>query len=400
MRKIIVFVAAAVLLWCPKVLAEDVFLPSIVARGTYDDNLFLDDQSDFELTLSPGLEFQRNTAQGSLSLSGQADVFAYLDHDEYERVNQRYALSSSYAANEDVILGFNAGFQVDHTFLEQLEETGEVTDKERRYRFNAQPSLTWMLSSRTQLYVGINAGATDYDEEREDNRDSTSYGTTLVLTRQWSPILDVFGRLSVSRSELDDERIDFGSVVFEETDFVQDTVQASLGVDYEYTENLTLSFSGGGSLTRTQYDQTLNDVFIEEKDDDTSGFILDAGLTWQQETRSVSLSYSRSLTQDADGESLNRDRLSASLNWDLSERLNANLRGSFVNSQSVEDEEGVDDVDTQRYVGGTGMSYELTDNSDLGLHYSYTYVDDKADDETDERNRVWLQYRYQFPYFM
>ena len=395
--------------------AEKRLTPSITLRNTYDDNIFFDEISDWELSASPELEYRYNTPISSFGLSAAVDIYRYLDEDQYDRENQSYSLDTSYALNERLSFYLGADVYVDYTFEEALEETGEISQKDKRHRYNIAPSLEYQLAPRYFLRLNPKANIVDYrSDDDEDNRDHETYGLNLVLGHEWSEITTLFFLLDYSLTDVDDLKLsgtNIGGTQTEYGQFDQDqqVYQAMLGIEHQYTENLSFSLRAGASLSTTEYEE-VRPVFLggliagtttKDIDEENTGLVVEGGLDYEMQRTALSLDLSRTVSQSTDGQNINRNRVRLSITRHFTERLRGLLSASYVRSKSVADDDDVgDDVDTKTYAFSPGLRYALTENSVLEMRYSYRSVDEEVDSDYDERNRIYLQYSWSFPWIM
>jgi opacity protein-like surface antigen len=395
--------------------AEKRLTPSITLRNTYDDNIFLDEGSDLELSASPKLEYMYSTPTSSLSLAAAVDIYRYLDEDQYDRENQAYSLNSKYPLNERLSLSLGANFNIDYTFEEALEETGEVTQKNKRHRYSLAPGLEYQLAPRYFLRLNPSINMVDYRSgDNDDDRDYQTYGLNLVLGHEWTAKTTLFLMLDYGLTDVDDLKLSGLNVLGTQTkygqfDQEQHVYQAMVGVEHQYTRNLSFSLRAGTSLSTTEYEEVrplfLGGLIVgtatKDIDEENTGLVVEGGLDYEMQRSNLSLDLSRSVSQSTDGESINRNRVRFSITRYFSERLRGILNASYVRSKSVSDADDVGDgVDTETYSFSPGLSYVLTENSALELRYNYRAVDDDVDDDHDQRNRIYLQYSWSFPWIM
>ena len=153
-----------VLLTTPLWAEEHMIFPDLRVRTTYDDNVFFDEVSDFELLASPTLTYRVLHETGLFQLSAGADAYRYLEETQYDRVNQKYNLVLDHELTPTLAAGLQARFVVDHTFQTELEEFGLVTDKNRRYLYSASPHFTWDLNPRHTLKMDLRWNRVDYSD--------------------------------------------------------------------------------------------------------------------------------------------------------------------------------------------------------------------------------------------
>lgn len=397
----------------PVQASETEIRPSISLRGTYDDNLFYDEKSDFELAASPELEYSLLTARSELSFNAGLDFYEYLEEDDYSRVNQAYSLSAARDVSQYASLSLDAQFRVDHTFEDELEEIGVVAQKQKRYRYGLQPALRLNLSPRDFLRLQAGARKVDYKKAQEfGNRDYDVYSldllwghelnqTTLLFLRGDYSYVDLEDHVLQTENALTGEELEYGQF-----DQSQQIWQLTTGLEHDYTRNLSLNIAVGGSLSKSEY--TLVSpvppgaplATVSQKEQEHNyGLVLETGLDYEQELYSLGLDLSRNITQSADGEEISRNRATLRGDYDFSSRLQGLLRLSFLHSETTADTSGpyADEVDSQTYDLSPGLRYDLSRDSTLELRYRYRAVQDKADNDFEYRNRIYLEYRQAWP---
>lgn len=400
--------AAAWFFSSPVLAAEHMFTPRVSLGTVYDDNIFFDEKSDAEFTLSPAFSYRYALEDLEAEVSAEVDVIRYPDHDEYDRENQLYSLATRYGLSDLASLSFQGSLRLDNTFDERLEETGEVTDKQERTQVTLNPGVEFILTERDRLNIEVSLTDTDYERSEDtDRRDYTAYTLGLTLIHAWTPRTSLLLAGSASQVDVEDEKRSVSGVTIGQFDQTQQSFQATVGVEHAWSDNVTFSASAGGSYSRSEYElRGLDPRFLpvfavpveDDVDEDSFGGVFDVGLTWEQELFTLTAGASRSLTQDADGENITRDRLDSSLNVRLSENLRWTLGGAYVTSETAEDSgDGGDTLDTTRIAARTALTYILSRRADLSLRYRYTDIDDRSDNDDDSRNRVGLWFTYRYP---
>ncbi len=398
--------------------AETLLVPSLKLRSTYDDNVFFDDKTDWELSAIPELEYRYLTETSSLSFSGGLHLYRYLDEDEYDRENQFYSLRADYGLQERVSFSLLAEFHVDHTFESVLEEIGEVINKNKRYRYSLQPGVKIQISPRNFMRLSVRGYKVDYeddDDNDDDTRDYDSYGLHLVLGHEWSRNTTLLMMADYSRIDIDDSDLTFTDILgnkfkYGQFDQDQEVYELTGGLEHDYSQNLSFSARAGVNLAKAEYDivkpfivdHLLVGTSRRDIDEDDYGLVLEAGLEYDLEHTTLGFDLSRSITQTADGENIDRNRFTLSVTHLFSSRLRGLFRGSFVKSKTVEDSQdnSGDEVDSMTYSFSPGLSYVLDPNSAIEFRYDYRAVEDDTDDDFEKRNRFYVQYRRNFPIIM
>lgn len=392
---------------------EHQLVPSIKIRTTYDDNVFFDDVSDFELKALPQLTYRIVHETGNLELQAGADINRYLEETQYDRVNQLYSLGTEQELTPRLTAGIQTRFAVDHTFDTELEEFGLETNKNRRNRLSAEPYFAWALDPRHTLKLNLRWNRVDYRQSSEpDNRDYDSFGLGLTLLRQWTERLFWVGQVSAELTDLDDkvftataaggESIEVGS--FDERQY---SFQALAGINYNLSEDLSMSVRVGGGRAEFDLERRVlqfagPDIVGSRTIDIDNGeweYLFQARLDWQQEFMHIALEGMREIVPKFDGENVNRTSFRTTINYNLGARFILEARGSYVQSQSVKNKDNQfgNEVDSQSYAFSPGLRYTLSPDASLACHYEYRAIDDDVDDDFKDRHRVWFEFLYRWP---
>ncbi len=393
--------------------AQHLLEPSLTFQAEYDDNIFFDERSGLLARLMPQLSGQKVFDRGEIAFEALAEVIRYETHDRYDRVNQEYSLNARAELTENVELNWSSTFRADYTFEELLLETGEITDKTRRYRTRLQPGLLFDLSQNSYLQANIPLSFIDYrTDSQKDNRDYTVLGLELTFGHALTPRTTLLLSGLFTRVEIDDlDLMGLGAlgneVHYGRFDQSQHIYQALAGFQREMSDRTTLSLQAGVSLTQSEFTMRLpvpSPNFIlalqeEEIDTEDVGFVIDSELDMDLPVGRLSLQGSRRVLQDANGQSLTRDQLSCQWSSFLRQDTSAFITGKVVRSKSMQDENLPlsSRIDNQLYRLALGLEQRLGRNAWLQAKYIYLGIDDQEDNEFKDRNRVILQLTWEWP---
>jgi hypothetical protein len=274
------------------------------------------------------------------------------------------------------------------------------------FKPSANMALNPYLSASTQgVYRSV-----AYDDPNE--RDYDIFGGAFALIRELNPKTTGSLNFQYSRSEPEDamfKQFGFEVGVFDET---QDAYQGGVQLQYQRTSNLSFSFGGGLSYLKENYHQrflqAVGPVVIpveESFSENDTGYVFDAGMEWQREYYAVNISYSRSIIPGTEGDNRMVDKFNVNLTRHMTEKIQFRSGSFFITSEDFFADSGSDEDEARGHGFFAELSYMLTERSDFRLHYDYQYAEDDEennlddDDEEDTRNRVWIEYRYQFAGF-
>ncbi|MBN2704927.1 MAG: outer membrane beta-barrel protein, partial [Deltaproteobacteria bacterium] len=377
--------------------ADFTFNPSFSCRGEYDDNINFDNDNEISDWLGifiPRLETSWQDERFDLRGSAEAEIRRYLDEGQYDDEYQRYHLNGSYQATERLSLEAGAGYIRDSTLDSELEETGIVEDLYLRERWDVDGGLRFRLGERVFSSLNYGYGNTSYEGPGNVDYDTHSLVGSLswLLKNQRD---QVFLQPSYYHYESDVSQVDnYGlSLGWNRTLSEKLTLNCYLGLrytdsEYYYKTYVPVFDPGSGSF----YWQ-LASMTISESD---FGGTADISLSGKTEVLSYKLAYNRDLSYTSTGSPIDRDRLTASLNWNMSPRLASGISAGLYFSKSNDD---YSTEDSNYFYIHPHLSYRLFENHRLELHYQYARTRDNtlSDNDAYDRSRVWLALVFRFP---
>jgi hypothetical protein len=351
--------------------------PSITLQETYDDNVFFVEDDDFEHYIGPGLRYEIQTEKSSLALQANLHIYKYNSYDEFDRVNQSYLLAGSHGLSETITLNLEGGFRRDRSFDVELDEFALLTEADDRNIYTIAPGLVYQLTPRNEVSAGYRFEAMDYDKNRNGD-DNILH----ELTLGWARLLSERTRLQLTG---------VGSQHTYESppgDRVNQEAALFAGIQYLLSETVTARLNAGIGRARLE-DKATDDT------DRVTRFLANAELFRKLERWTLSGSYQRDITPDLDGESVTRDRLRARVGYALSERLTGIVDASYVHAES----NNLIGQDRERdlYRISPRLRYLVGENSQLELGYTYSHLENRVTDVSEDRNRVYLSFNYGYP---
>jgi hypothetical protein len=358
--------------------AEYVVTPSIHLQETYDDNVYFRNVDDFELLISPGLDLEARTEKGELKTSATWDISEYHRHNELDSVDQTYRLSAGLMPTDLYRLDFAGEYKDDYTFFSALEESGLLAERSRRKRATLQPGVVMALDPRNSLGVSYDFVKTQYHLERYSDYRVHGLNVTWAhdLMNERTSII-----CSVSGNQVDYDQTD--------GDTKQQTLIGLVGVDHEFSEALQVTLQAGARYTESEFTSGVLTV-----DDDDTGFVVDGTLGWRLERFTLSANVNRDFRPSIYGENTTRDRVRASLGYRFTEQFRGSLSTAYYRNET----DGVlDEEKRQTYSVRPLVRYRFTEHIDLQLGYSYTWTENEITDNSEERNRIFVNLSMTWP---
>jgi len=360
--------------------AKTDFLTSVGLRQEYNTNIYYtrsDKTDDFISHVIPALKLTYDTEIFNLSARADWDGWLFWDNSDQNRLNQRYGLNGAYRLTERWSVSADGRYVFDSVQDSQLDETGSVErGLSDRKRLNAGAGLDYAISERTNIGADYEFQKTDYS--RNSSVD-TNYNRVSVYYRRrlqnQKDVISIFPEFTYGTSD----------------DW--DAYNSSLNVRWEhpFSETLDTSVLIGVRNTDVNYD--------DDRDDSNNwGGLADMWLRKRGELTTGRIGFKNDLRTRENGEIINVSRLYTDVDHRLSRRFGVGFRGSIYYSNLIEDSPETDD-DRWYFDVSPSAFYRLTVNHILRLVYSYNYQKllDADDNDTVDRQRIWLQLTFNFP---
>jgi len=374
-----------IFLWVPcGAMAEEITLvPSVDVTGGYDDNVYytaIDPESDYVATVRPGFILDYDSELFNIRSRGYVDFLRYLDNSSLDRENYYALFDGGVNLTERWNLRGNFSFINDTTLDSQLEETGIVTLRTDRKRYNGGGELSYRLTEFSNARLNYDHQSTRYGSGLYENYDydavRLSYDYRFNNGLDLFTVLPYYGYWRSDISNVNNYGLSFGlSHTFSETL----SLETFLGPRYTQTERI----DGGVKTTDNNWGGTAN---------------IQLNKRWV--ASSVRLGYSHDLTYLSragdDAEPINVDRIFCTAGHNITSRFRVGFSGSFYITESASTFGNQD----RMYVTLTpSLDYDITRNYALRLAYTYSREFNRRleTDPDQERNRVWLTFTARFP---
>jgi hypothetical protein len=360
--------------------AETKLLTSVGLKQEYNNNILYnrsDYTDDFISYVTPSLKLSYATEILNLSARAAWDGWLFWDNSDLNRLNQRYGLNGEYRLTERWSVSASGRYIFDSVQDSQLDETGSVeAGLSDRERLNAGAGLNYSVSERSAIGADYNYQKTDF--ERKSSVDTEAHGVRFFYQRRLlnqRDVITIFPRFVWANSD--------------DWDAYNSTINFTLA--HPFSETLDTSITIGARHSRVNYKDDRDDT-------DNWGAEADMWLRKRGELTTGRLGFSNRLRTRTNGEIINVSRLYTNIDHSLSQRFGVGFGGSIYYSNLIEDSPETDD-DRWYFDVSPSAFYRLTENLILRLLYSYNYQKllDADDDDTFDRQRIWLKLTYNFP---
>jgi opacity protein-like surface antigen len=397
---------------CDVTAADHELITSVAAIYEYNDNIRLnssDELSDSIYTVAPKLKLVRHHEKYTAWADATLEFYRYQEYDVFDDADQWYNGFFEATPTERWRVGAEAHLSDDNRPDRDIEETGLVLNNIRRKRINAGTSAFYTFSEMVAGGLVLEFNRENFDDpETSDRKD---YHAVLALTRSLDAwLVRTTGRLNLGYSHYAFEREydQTGTLgIFDVTTSVDDRSEVdnyslTAGTETALTEKVSLVVDLGGRYAQSQRDLTLTRTYsppliteapIRVDDDyDSFGFVGSVTFRYQGERSRCDLLLSHDLQPvSGNNSTANRTTVRISGSRRLLERLRGNLYFQWYQNLNDQDDPTQDDIDTQTWNAGGGLSWALNDYLDLKASYTYTVYDDRAADTTAYRNKALVQ---------
>lgn len=363
--------------------ADKMLTSSIGFIALYDDNVaFESDENkrdDFLYAVNPSLTFDYATEITKFKANALLDYQNYIDNSTYNALNQTYKLEGDSNFTELLTLSADLKYIRDNTLESQVEETGKVEQREDRQRYDLKGKLFLNFTELIRIGGSYQFRNTEYDSEyTEDYSDDT---VSFIYNQRLKNQLDSLIFISSYA---------YREVRTHETN----TYRALFGWSRDLSETFKIKVSLGGRFTE-QYTYDSNSTRLKSE---TNGYLADISFFKQSDFWLTELEYRRDQVYGSrnDG-AFEVDFFKIGLKRNLTERLKTGIELSLYLTRDVD--ENVTQ-NSHLYAIKPNITYNLTEYHVVGLYYSYQgeYDDSRPEDEeTADRNRVWIGLAFNFP---
>ena len=343
--------------------------PSISLSHSYDDNIYLNDDSNVEnvgdsvTVFSPSIELKRTHDERSFLLSYKVDIHRFHDQDKEDREN--------HSATAFLDTRFPAGLRLRlrDSFVKTAEPaSSELTEKDERMQNLFEVAIASNVFDRLAFELNYGATMHDYDEdsnpalEKQDRRDE-AYGGELLL--RLLPKTSLF--LDYRKGQIAYEV----TIAGDERDSTYD--KYGIGLKGQITSKLTVDIMGGyenrkyESAAKTDFKSEIASLSINYDFSPISKFTL-TGARKTQESFFVDLASNSS-------NYFVENRISLKMDYKMTHKVSANLDTYYGLNDYT------DDVDRKDTLSGVNVNlkYDVRPWFAIGAGYAYMQRDSDLD---------------------
>jgi hypothetical protein len=298
--------------------------PSMSVKGEYHSNLllaFVPQQSTYAYWISPAVRFTGATESLQVSSRISADYAKYYGGRDTTIYNVNFPLSVQYQDQRST-WGFNGGLKRDNTLRSELLQTGVVLAFAQRNLWSAAPSWTYNVTERVSAQSSYQYQNAAYDNaglqfgligyEVHTASETLSYN---IRDRDTVQVTGLFTRFLAP----------------ERNDLVSDTYGVNVGGTHSFSENMTLTASGGPRFISNRISTASRSL-----EDHSTVWVFNGKLTRRFERASLTLDIGRDIFPSGLGLLIRTDHLSVNASYQVTDQISISLGGQASTSNTVQ----------------------------------------------------------------
>lgn len=360
--------------------------PSMSVRGEYHSNLLLalePQLSTYAYWISPAVRLAGATETLEVGSRLAFDYVEYQGERDARIYNLHFPLSVQYRQNRN-IWGFTGGLNRDNTLRSELLETGVVLAFAQRNFWSAAPSWTYSVTERLSAQTSYQYNKADYqggserlflfDYEVHSASETLSY---TVSDKDSIQVTGLFTRFALpARGNL-----------------VADTYGAQMGGTHLFSEDLTLSASGGLRFITNRIDTTIGTL-----EDASKVWIFNAKVAKKWERGNWSLEIGRDIFPSGFGLLIKKDHLLVRASYEVTDHLTFSINGqaSIINPVATNElfTGGVRFRETRFFYIDPHLRWRFDEYWAMDVGYTYSRRELEGVDRTGESHAVRLFVTY------
>ncbi|OEU67298.1 MAG: hypothetical protein BA863_12970 [Desulfovibrio sp. S3730MH75] len=357
--------------------------PSISVIETYDSNVDYKDIEDLVTEIKPALTFDVIGQDGSLKFRGDFIYRTYLNHKDLDRYDYNLSFSGKYKFTPKVDGAIRLTHNRRHNLDQNTFEAGGVTlDPTIILTTIFNPEINWRVGERDNINFALNTDKTDYerkiDSDYLSNVLSGVWGHALrdQRTTLFLGAMNTYTHFSREIDNLKGDQVSFQSI---------------LGIDYQFTPGLSLSFKGGPGVTVSNYSSDAN-----TGDDIDLLYQFRFELGYRELEFSVVPAIERIVRPGRYGENEILDQAELYYRYEFSEYLTYDM----INTYWMIESEGVHAGRKHKSSGiftQSVMNWVFEEDWKVSFGFSYNHGQNEISHKTNERAKTWVGLTYSFP---
>lgn len=366
---------------CTAFAEQGIFTPGIMVQTAYDDNVVMKGKSDFELRVTPSVDVEYGQEDWKIEGGGHAALFRYLDLSSYDRENYNVWFGAEKSLTERFQINVDASFDYDHTFVDELTQSGTDTETALRRKYKFSPGAQLRVTEKDLVSLTLPYSETRY--AGRDNPDNTGMGGVVG----WTHVLNNQKTSLLAQGS-------YNHYYYRRTDgkTYQDVYSLMMGLSYKPTELIDLKGYVGVGYS----DSIVTLASISDKTSKRMYPSFDVSGTYSREKWKFTLGADRMESPSTYGESSLRTRGRVSGEYFFTERFSSYCEAAYYNTETG----GlVTDSKTRTYYVRPWLMYRWSEDSTIRLEYKHTDIKNRISGNTKQQNRVSLRFEYDYPNF-
>lgn len=359
-------------------------VPSIALQEEYNDNILFDDKDksqkeDYITTLTPGLMVRNRTHRMNWLIDGRMDLLAYAKNNENNDVDHRHRGSFRYDLTPRISFWTGGAYMRDSRPDRDVRETGEVFGANRRETGEFDFGTQYRFTEVSGISLAYGYAQTEFEDPDDDD-----YTANTVNARYEHDLMEYFNN-TMARANLRYTRFDY--------DFLDvDHYTATLGAVYRWSEVLKVEMDLGIRYTDSE-NKSLSHTF------DTWGPSGSLLLKYQWERMNGFFGITADVEPYSDKGTALRTRFLFGIGRKFAENFEGILRSEYILNNGDQGEIALEEIDRQTFNVSPILRWQFLPEIGLEARYTYSSVDDDADQLERVQHRVWLRLSFEYPLF-
>jgi hypothetical protein len=385
---ILITILSVLLLPRISIAAQWSFEPSIGLATSRDDNPTLatgTQESATAVSIYPRMRWGRTTETSAVNIDAQVSATEYSGDQVPDTDSQTLTLYSYVQSTERAKWSLDSEYRRNILFEStqttsgtgNLRDTdvGLATQKVRRESLNAQPSWSYALTERSSLGIRYVINNVSFENIAgtglEDYKDHLLQATYSYRITQRDDLSFSIGH-SAYRPDVSNTKSDTNSFL--------------MGISHAYTETTQGRFMVGYGKTSEKAPTVI---------EDTSNYVLEAGLTQRSELATVDAVISRDVQPTGAGRSVLSNQFRLNLSRKISPMVSLNIWANVFKNKVLE---GTDpDIDRRYYEVVPGLNWQWKPEWSFLLQYHYRKQKYDAITETATSKALSAGVNYSWP---
>lgn len=400
--------------------AETIIKPSLDARGSWTDNLFLKGYKAYETRATPTIGAEHKGERSNFNLSATLTDYKYFDSktnkiygvkkdaDTYDRTTYQVNGGIEYKWTERFSSNLGGNWLQDYS-VDSYWDGDLRQDMLKRDNYSAFTGFDYAITEIDNLNISVSYANTAYSKRISGFSDYDMVNTNATWQHYMlDGTLALIAQASWQYVAFDSPAIEsfnfFSGNLRNKQDITQNVYSGMLGLYWAPLDKLSLQVMGGANYTESE---------IETESENSGGFFFPASHTsattnyynsgftglveasWRERTHTTKFNVHQEFLPSVYGELRKVTRVALTNNYRYSNK--SSIYSAISYSKGKSDSVSSSTIDRDTWYLMINNTYRITDDFYIRAGYSYVYQSNRAEDYSRHSNTVFLQLNYALP---